>query len=103
MYQFDKTRIDLAREFRANPYGEHSPDLQYLLNLMRRPTLEPFHVLLVGVPAPNWRIALMDPRKGNAPIPIGPEFADLTAAEWHVFKLRWSKLAGEQLRIGLDD
>ena len=25
------------REFKANPFGEHSPDLQYLLNIMRAP------------------------------------------------------------------
>ncbi len=35
MYRFDASRLDLAREYKARPFGEHSPDLQYLLNLMR--------------------------------------------------------------------
>ena len=46
MFTFDKTRLDLAREFKANPFGEHSPDLQYLLHVLRAPSAEPFHVLL---------------------------------------------------------
>ena len=33
MYRFDPARRDLAHEFRNRPFGEHSPDLQYLLNL----------------------------------------------------------------------
>jgi len=28
MYQFDASRLDLAREFKAKPFGAHSPDLQ---------------------------------------------------------------------------
>jgi hypothetical protein len=35
VYRFDPSRLDLAREYKARPFGEHSPDLQYLLNLMR--------------------------------------------------------------------
>ena len=42
MYTFDASRIDLAEEFKANPFGEHSPDLQYLLNLMRLPNDQPY-------------------------------------------------------------
>ncbi len=99
MLQFDKTRLDLAREFRANPYGEHSPDLQYLLNLMRRPGPEPFHVLLVDRPGERWTLAMMTPGGREAPRPTNVVFADLKDAEWHVFKLRWARLAGEELPL----
>ena len=41
MYRFDNARLDLAREFKASPFGEHSPDLQYLLHIMRQPGTDP--------------------------------------------------------------
>jgi N,N-dimethylformamidase len=99
MYQFDKTRLDLAREFRAKPFGEHSPDLQYLLNLMRTPGPEPFHVLLIDQPGVRWTLALLEPGGRTPARPTNVVFSDLEAAEWHVFKLRWARLAGEELPL----
>ena len=32
----DPTRLDLAAEFRARPFGRHSPELQALLDVMHR-------------------------------------------------------------------
>ena len=51
MFTFDPSRLDLAREFKARPFGEHSPDLQYLLNLMRSREVEGRYVL---VPTVSW-------------------------------------------------
>jgi N,N-dimethylformamidase len=99
VYRFDKRRLDLAREFRANPYGEHSPDLQYLLNLMRTPGREPFHVLLIDRPGERWTLAVMQPGGRTAPQPTNVVFTSLEEAEWHIFKLRWAGLAGEELEI----
>lgn len=99
MYRFDKTRLDLAREFRANPFGEHSPDLQYLLNLMRAPTDRPFHVLFVDEAGKRWTLAVQEPGRRTAPRRTNTVFTDLKQAEWHVFRLRWAVLAGEELPI----
>jgi N,N-dimethylformamidase len=99
MFRFDKSRLDLAREFRANPFGEHSPDLQYLLNLMRQPGAEPFHVLLTDRTGERWTLGLMTPGDRAPPRPTNVAFTDLKEAEWHVFKLRWARLAGEELCI----
>ena len=66
MYDIDPSRIELAEEFKARPYGEHSPDLQYLLSLMRKPREEPFHVLIVTAPGEQWTLAVMEP---GAPAP----------------------------------
>jgi hypothetical protein len=99
MFQFDKTRLDLAREFRTNPFGEHSPDLQYMLNIMRRPGPEPFHVLLTDRPGERWTLGLMTPGGRAPPRRTNMVFTDLKEAEWHVFKLRWAMLAGEELPI----
>jgi hypothetical protein len=99
MYHFDKSRLDLAREFKASPFGEHSPDLQYLLHIMRQPGTEPFHVLLVDEDGKRWTLALLEPGGRRAPRRTNTVFTDLKEAEWHVFKLRWATLAGEDLPL----
>jgi hypothetical protein len=99
MFRFDKTRLDLAREFRANPFGEHSPDLQYLLNLMRRPGAGPFHVLMTDRAGERWTLAVVRPGGREPPRRTNAVFTDLREAEWHVFKLRWAALSGEDLPL----
>lgn len=99
MIQFDKARVDLAREFRANPFGEHSPDLQYLLNIMRTPGKDPFHVLLVDKMGERWTLATKEPGTRTAPRRTNMVFTDLKEAEWHVFRLRWAALAGEECPV----
>ncbi|MEZ5858313.1 MAG: hypothetical protein R3D28_04815 [Geminicoccaceae bacterium] len=98
MYSFDKSRLDLAREFKANPFGEHRPDLQYLLNLMRRPDPKrPHFVLMPRQWGESWTLAVMEPGGASPPRPTNLVFTDAGEAEWHVFKLRWAELAGEEL------
>jgi hypothetical protein len=100
MYRFDKTRLDLAHEFKASPFGEHRPDLQYLLNLMRRPSPGRTHyVLMPRKWGESWTLAVMEPGGTTPPRPTNLVFTDLGEAEWHVFKLRWAELAGEELPI----
>jgi N,N-dimethylformamidase len=99
MYEFDKSRLDLAQEFKNNPYGQHSPDLQYLLNLMRRPTADPFHVLVVTKPGQQWTLATVEPGATSSPQLTNRDFAKLEDAEWHVFRIRWERLAGEECPI----
>jgi len=99
MFRFDKARLDLAREFRKNPFGEHSPDLQYLLNIMRRHGPEPFHVLLTDRPAERWTLAIVRPGAREPPRRTNLVFTDLREAEWQVFKLRWATFAGEELPL----
>jgi hypothetical protein len=99
MYAIDPSRLDLAREFKANPYGEHSPDLQYLLSLMRRPGDQPFHALVMTEPFRRWTLALLDPTAPGPPQLTNTTFERLADAEWHVFKLRWKVLTGEELPL----
>lgn len=100
MYTFDARRTDLAREFRTKPFGEHSPDLQYLLNLMRKPRADtPFHLLVMTEPDRRWTLAEMAPGAPAPPRLTNTVFTRLEDAEWHVFKLRWKELAGEELAI----
>jgi hypothetical protein len=99
MYKFDKSRTDLAEEFKVNPYGRHSPDLQYLLNFMRRPSGDPFHVLVVVTPRKGWRLATIAPGAVTPPKLTELEFSRLEDAEWFVFRERWAQLAGEECPI----
>jgi hypothetical protein len=57
VYRFDPSRLDLAREYKARPFGEHSPDLQYLLNLMRTRETEGRYVLVMTRPHAQWTLA----------------------------------------------
>jgi N,N-dimethylformamidase len=99
MYEIDPSRIDLAEEFKARPFGEHSPDLQYLLNLMRRPRGEPFHLLVMTEPFRRWTLAVMEPGAVQPPRLTNTVFTDVREAEWQVFKLRWKALTGQDLPL----
>lgn len=94
MYQADPSRTDLAEEFRARPFGEHSPDLHALLCLMRQSEDREYALLVMTRPNAQWTLAwkrvgtLDPPRRTNV------TFDSLEAAEWHVFKLRWKALTG---------
>ena len=98
MLKIDPERGDLAREFRARPFGPHSAELQKVLNVMRWEDNEGKHVIVNTVPHEQWRIARLPARRGveldfcdEAP------FTDLAAAFWHVFRLRWKRHTGRWL------
>ncbi len=94
VFRFDPTRLDLAREYRARPFGVHSPDLQYLLNLMRTSDVGGRYVLLMTRPHVQWTLARMPACGLGAPQPTNTTFDSLEEAEWAVFRLRWEALAG---------
>jgi len=99
MFRFNKERLDLAREFRAKPFGEHSPDLQYLLNVMRQPSTDPFHILVADQHGAHWTVATISPSGRERPRLTNAVFTNIKDAEWYVFKLRWAALIGEELPI----
>lgn len=101
MYEFDPGRLDLAREYKARPFGHHSPDLQYLLNIMRSTAPGGHLVLVMTQPHAQWTLARMIDRGGRPPLPqlTNTTFDRLEDAEWAVFKLRWEALAGRPLDI----
>ena len=96
MFRFDPTRLDLAREYRARPFGAHSPDLQYLLNLMRTSDVGGRYVLLMTRPHTQWTLARMPASGAGTPLPTNATFDRLEDAEWAVFRLRWERLAGSR-------
>ena len=99
MYRFDANRLDLAREYKAKPFGEHSPDLQYLLNLMRTRETEGRCVLVMTRPHAQWTLARLTDGNQGPPRLTNMTFDSLEAAEWAVFRLRWEEMAGAPLPI----
>jgi hypothetical protein len=99
VYAFDSSRLDLAREFKARPFGVHSPDLQYLLNLMRSRETAGRYVLVMTRPHAQWTLARLTDGNYGPPVLTNTTFDSLEAAEWVVFKLRWEALAGAPLAV----
>ena len=70
-----------------------------MLNLFRSGPLARNWCLVCLKPHAEWTLA----RFGDSPRDpveiLGPVFTSLAAAEWHVFKLRWKDLTGQDLPI----
>lgn len=101
MHQIDPARLDLAAEFRRDPYGRHSGDLQRILNLFRTGPFAGKYVLIRE--SRSWPLKLRLACFGttaHAPLSFtGDEFSSYAAAEWTVFKLRWRDHTGHDLEV----
>ena len=105
MHAVDPTRLDLCREFRENPIGRHSPDLQKLVKLLRWERIESRYLLVQPRRGDPWFLAHTTGPKGHAlEIFRGHGFPDLPSAYWALFKARWEANTGERLVLdGVDD
>ena len=98
MYKIRSSDRQLVDEFRQNPVGRHSPDLQRVLNRLRGGSRAGKYCLICTKPFAEWQLARMSGRRGEPPVPVpGEVFTDLKAAEWAVFRRRWRELTGEDL------
>jgi hypothetical protein len=101
MFQLDPARIDLAEEFRRNPYGRHSGELQRVLHLFRTGPFLGKYVLIRE--SRNWPLRVRLARFGTTPHDsvtyTGDEFTSYAEAEWAVFKLRWKEHTGQDLPL----
>lgn len=95
----DPSRIDLAREFKRNPFAKHSPDLYALLEILRGPRFNGNYVCVMLEPHRRYVLAVKQPG-GKPPVVLSNEvFASAEEAEWAVFKRRWEQAAGQPLPI----
>jgi len=97
MIDIDPSRLDLAREFKARPFGVHSPDLQAVLNRMRSAPVQGKHYLIMTRSHAQWVLARMTGDPLRLEVVPGFVFDRLEEAEWTVFKLRWQALTGHDL------
>ena len=95
---FDPDALHLAREFRDDPFGHHSPELTRILNVMRAGPMDGKYCLVCTRPHAEWRLAVLSGRRGVAPrVEHNRVFHSLAEAEWAVFKLRWRDATGQDI------
>ncbi len=103
MLRIDPGRLDLAREFRDNPGGPHSPALQRVLQILRWQPVAGKRVLVVLEPGRRWRIGINPGRRG-APIEFeGEVLTNSAEAQWALFRRRWEIATGEALQLPEED
>ena len=99
MYEIDPDRVELAREFRDQPFGPHSAELEMVLHRMRRGSFRGRHLLLL-TDLDEYTLAESSGVRGEPPRLLeGQVFSDPEEAEWAVFKIRWQRLTGQELEL----
>lgn len=97
MYTINPNRTDLAQEFKAKPFGEHTPELQALLTVLRGPKYGGNYLLICVKPHREWVLA---ERHWDRPPSVLPGvYHSRAEGEWAAFKLRWKKATGRELGI----
>ena len=99
-FRIDSIRTDLAREFKANPMGPHSAELQRIVTRMRWGELEGRYVLVERVPHREWVLGRLSGQRGvDVTILEDEVFTSQADAEWTVFKLRWQAITGQPVEV----
>ncbi|MDP2291418.1 MAG: alpha/beta hydrolase [Actinomycetota bacterium] len=91
-------RPAIADEFRRTPFGRHSAELQLVLHEMRSEPIAGKPFLFISETNQEWVLGRYS--DDVPPVPVvdwSTRFTDLESAEWHVFKLRWKAMFGEDL------
>ena len=86
----------LIDEFRENPIGIHSPELQKILNVFRGVDQASKYVLIVVKPHKEWMLAQLGEGRGDRlKLHKNKIYYSIEDAEWDIFKLRWKHYTGE--------
>jgi hypothetical protein len=97
-YKIKPSDKAVIAEFRQNPIGQHSTQLQRVLNALRSSPLPGKYVLVCTEPHRQWMLAQFPEGRGQ-PVKLHHNriFHSIEEAEWEVFKLRWEQHTGERL------
>src|SRR5438045_1140741 len=100
MHRVDPSRLDLAREFKANPLGPHGAELQKLLKLLRWEAIDNRFFAVQTEHDGPWFLARSTGPKGH-PIEIfrTHPYRAVAEVQWAVFRKRWEKHTGERLEL----
>ncbi len=99
-YVIDSTRLDLVREFKANPLGPHSVELQRIVTRLRSERSAGHYVLVARVPHREWVLGKLSGKRGvDLTLLDNHVFTSIVDAEWTVFKLRWEAVTGQAIDI----
>ena len=104
MHEIDASRLDLARQFRARPFGPHGNELQKLLKILRWDPIEDRIIAVQQQRGGAWQPARSTGPKGH-PIEIfdGPRYATQAEAQWAIFRRRWESHTGQALCLDGDE
>jgi N,N-dimethylformamidase len=97
MYKIQPDDRKVVEEFRRNPIGRHSPQLQRVLNLFRGAPMEGKYVLITRIPHKEWVLGQMTGKRGEPIRMTNQVFHNIEEAEWYVFRQRWKLHTGEDL------
>lgn len=94
----DKPDRRIAQEFRNQPFGHHSPELQRVLYKFRSHPMEGKYVFLEIEPHKRWTIGQLTGVRGESVKPVSEiVYTSIEDAEWEVFKRRWQFYFEESL------
>jgi hypothetical protein len=98
MYQIDPSRSDLVEEFKRNPGGPYSRELNLVVNRLRIGPLEERTIIVCTKRGREWTLAKMPTVRG-AKMELYEDlvFDDYSAAAWEVFRMRWKTVTGVAL------
>lgn len=96
-YRIDpEVDLQVVAEFRAQPIGPHSPNLQRVLNTLR--LSKPRLALLCTRPFAEYVLVEIEAdRRRPLVVHWNTRFASREEGEWFVFKRRWLALTGQAL------
>ena len=88
--------LPFVEEFRKNPIGHHSPNLQRILNILRYDLSGNQIILVTRVPFKEWVLGHMPPSRDDKIIVEDDAeiFTTKEDAEWAVFCARWAAATG---------
>lgn len=98
MYEIDPSRMDLVEEFRNNPGGPYSTELDHVVKRLRVMPMADRHILVCTKRGVEWTLAKMPSVRG-AKLELYEDqvFDDYYEGTWEVFKRRWETVTGVSL------
>lgn len=92
--ELKNTDTQLAEEFRAQPYGRHSPALEAALDRLRMVNPDGKFIVVCTDRGREWTVAHLVGEPPRAVLHPELVFASTEEAEWAVFKRRWKHMRG---------
>ena len=98
MFKIKSEHTHLAVEFKARPYGHHSPELEAALDVLRCVNPEG-KLIVVRTGTHEWTVAHLEGEPPRAVLHQDCRLETPEAAEWAMFKIRWAAVTGVPLSI----
>jgi hypothetical protein len=100
MDRIEPDRLDLAQEFKAQPLGPHSRELQKVLSIMRWMPKASKPIVVCTKPYEQWCVGELPADRCTAVTVLTEHsYDDEGEAFWQVFKRRWHVLTGHELPL----